>query len=90
MEERLREAITSEKLRCLCYIYKVDSVCLTEVNKDCREMEQKITISNAKVKWREHRWVQVLHNTTKPQIGEFQVGSTAMIGFDEVVFKITR
>ena len=46
-EVRSKESLKSEKLRMLCNEYKIDIVCLTEVNKDWREVEQQHSIWNA-------------------------------------------
>ena len=65
-------------------------VYLTELNKDWREVEQKNTIWNATSSWRYQPRVQVSNNTPRKKSGEFQVGGTAMIGFNKIVYKISK
>lgn len=44
IEERSKESLKSEKLRGLCNAYNIDIVCLKEINKDWRLVEQRHTI----------------------------------------------
>ena len=89
-EARSKETLKSEKLRMLCNEYKIDVVCLTDVNKDWREVDQQHSIWNATSRWREFRRIHVSNNTTKKTSGEFQVGGTAMIGFDDIGYRISK
>ena len=69
--------------------YEVDLICLTEVNRDWRSIDQKNTIWNGTSSWKENRSVQISQNTTKRSEGEYLVGGTAMVAFDELKFHIT-
>ena len=89
-EERSKESLKSEKLRGICNAYQVHIVCLTEINKDWRLVKQQHTIWNATASWRENRRVQAANNTSKPGKTEYQVGGTAMVAFDDLVFGITK
>ena len=86
---RFRETLKSERLKTICVNYNVDLVCLTETNKDWRTVNQCNTIWNGTSGWKESRRVQVGHNISRPAKKEFVVGGTAMISFDDIVFRIT-
>ena len=66
--------IEVRKLRQICNIYIIGMVCLIEVTKDWRDVEQKDTIWNATASWRDQRRLQVSNNTSRNKTGEFQVG----------------
>ena len=65
-------------------------MCLTEINRDWRRIEQKNTIWNGTSGWKENRRVQISQNTTKSSDSDYLVGGTAMVAFDEVMFHITE
>ena len=67
----------------------VDLVCLTETNKDRRKVEYENTIWGATSSWRENKRIQVSHNASKAAESEYLAGGTAMIAFDNLVFRIS-
>ena len=69
--------------------YNVDLLALSEVNKDWRKVVTNNTIWNSTMGWREHRRVQVSHNTSQPVDKEFVVGGTLMCRFDDLAYRIT-
>ena len=88
--QRSRETLKMERLKRLVINYNVDLVCLSEVNKDWRSVQQEHTIWNGTSSWCENRRVQVSYNSTKPSRGTHLVGGTAMIAFNVVVFHICQ
>ena len=86
--EKSKESLKMERLKRLAINYDVDLICLTEVNKDWKFVQQDHTIWNGTMNWKENRRVQVSNNTTKPSVGEHLVGGTAMIAFNDLVFNI--
>ena len=83
--------LKTERLKKLVIQNNVDLVCLTEVNKDWRNVENDQTIWGATATWKDNRRVQVSQNTTKPpQESEYLVGGTAMVAFDDLVFPISN
>ena len=50
-------------------------------------VNQSNTIWNGMNSWKEIRWVQVGHNTSRPARKEFVVGITAMVAFDNIAFE---
>ena len=79
-----------ERLKRLAINYDVDLICLARVNKARRSVQQDNTIWNGTLKWKDNRRVQVSNNTTKPSVGEYLVGGTPMIAFDNLVFNINK
>ena len=69
--------------------YEVDIVCLTQVNKDWRAVQQDNTIWNRTIGWRNEQRVQVSYHATRPFTSESKVGRTAMVAFDDLVFSIS-
>ena len=63
---------------------------LAEVNKDWRCVDTEHTVWKATESWREHRKVQVGHNTSFPAQQERQIGGTLMMAFDEVCFRVSK
>ena len=78
-----------ERLKNLTIKHSMDLVCLTEVNKDWRMIKENNTIWNGTKGWRKYRRVQTSYNKTKPPTREYKVGGTAMVGFDDLAFRIT-
>ena len=89
-DERSRETLKMERLKALTIEYQIDLLCLTEINKDWRGVDQNHTIWNGTSGWKENRRVQVSQNTNKRSDGDYLVGGTAMIAFDEVHFHVTE
>ena len=87
--ERSKESLKMERLKSLAINYEIDLICLTEVNRDWRSVEQSNTIWNGTSAWKENRRVQTSQNTTKSTTGECLVGGTAMVAFDDLVFNIS-
>ena len=78
-----------ERLKHLCITYGIDLVCLSEVNRDWRSVQQENTIWNGTLGWQENRRGQVSNNTTKPTTSSNQIGGTAMMTFNGLVFNIS-
>ena len=87
--ERSKETLKMERLKELSINYDIYLLCLTELNKDWRAIQQNNTIWNGTVGWKENRRVQVSNNITKPPTGKNQVGGTAMVAFNNLVFNIS-
>ena len=88
--KRCEETLKMERLKQLVLDYDVDLVCLSEVNKDWRSVNQAHTIWNGTSGWKENRRVQISNNVSKPTTGEHQVGGTAMLAFQNLVFNISH
>ena len=88
-EERSKETLKMERLKQITINYNIDLLCLTELNKDWRAIKQDNTIWNGTSRWKENRRVQVSNNVTKPTTGSNQIGGTAMVAFDDMVFNIS-
>ena len=58
--ERSKESLKMERLKSLAINYEIDLICLTEVNRDWRSVEQSNTIWNGTSAWKENRWLEVL------------------------------
>ena len=86
--KRSKETLKMERLKRLTINYEVDLVCLSEINKDWRSVNQEHTIWNGTSGWCENRRVQVSFNSTKSPRGEYLVGGTAMVAFNDLVFRI--
>ena len=83
-------SLKAEKLKKLVLLHDIDLVALSEVNRDWRSVHESDSIWSSTSNWREHRRVQVSYNITKrPTKSNFQVGGTAMVAFDELVFRIS-
>ena len=78
-----------ERLKQITINYNTDLICLMEVNKDWRSVHKDNTIWNGTAQWKENRQVQVSNNTTKPTMGTNQIGGTAIVSFDDLVFNIS-
>ena len=63
--ERSRETLKVERLKALTIKYWIDLLCLTELNRGWRGVNQKHTIWNGTSGWKENRRVQISQNTTK-------------------------
>ena len=87
--ERSKETMKMERLKKFIIEQSVDLTCLSEVNKDWRLTKEDNTIWSGTKGWRQYRRVQVSTNTTKTPTKEYKVGGTAMIGFDELAFRIS-
>ena len=90
-DKRCKQTLKLEKLKKLILTHDFDLVGLTEVNKDWRKVSQDNTIWGATSGWREHRRIQVAQNVTKPPSNsDLLIGGTAMMAFDDFVFKISK
>ena len=67
----------------------MDLICLTETNKYWSQVECENTIWGATTSWRENRIIQVSQNTFRPAESKYSVGGTAMMDFDDLVFRIS-
>jgi hypothetical protein len=85
-----QESVKIEKLKRLIIDKSIDIVGLAEVNKDWRCVDTEHTVWKATERWREHRRVQVGHNTSRPAQRERQIGGTLMMAFDEVCFRVSK
>ena len=79
-----------ERLKRLVVNYDIDLVCLLEVNKDWRSVQQEHTIWNGTSAWCKNRRVQVSFNSTKTTRGAYLVSGTAMVTFNGMVFHICK
>ena len=80
------------KIKKVSIDYEVDILCLTKINKNQRNVHQDNTIWNGTSGCKENRRVQVSYNKTFPcsNQSESQVGSTAMVAFQDVVLRIIQ
>ena len=69
--------------------YGVDAISLTEVNNDWRLVKHNNTIWHGTMGYKEHSRVQVSQNIITFCTFQFQVGFTATMVFDNIVFIIT-
>ena len=88
--DRNKESLKMERVKQLTIKYNFDLICLTEVNKDWRAVSQENTIWNATAGWQENRRVQVSFNKSRPCTNEYVVGGTAMVSFNDIVFRISK
>ena len=87
--ERSKESLRMERLKLLCVNYDIDLVCLLEVNRDWRSVQQKNTIWNGTLGWKDILRVQVSNNTNTPSTNSNQFGGTDMVTFNDLVFNIS-
>jgi len=85
-----QESVKIEKLRRLIIGKSIDIIGLAEVNKDCRCVDTEHTVWKATESWREHRRVQVGHNTSFPAQRERQIGGMLMMAYDKVCFRVSN
>ena len=88
--QRSKETLKMEKLKNLSCNWAVDLMCLTETNKDWRKSKYENTIWGATETWREHRRVQISQNTQQKSTTNRQIGGTATVAFDDLVFRISE
>ena len=88
--ERSKETMKMERLKNFTIKQSVDLNCLTEVNKDWRVTKEENSIWSGTKGWKQYRRVQVSSNKTKPPTKEYKVGGTAMIGYDDLAFRISN
>jgi len=85
-----QESVKIEKLKRLILGKSIDLVGLAEVNKDWRCVDTEHIVWKATESWREHRRVQVGHNSSFPAQRERQIGGTLMMAFDKVCFWVSK
>jgi len=85
-----QESVKIENLKRLIIGKSINIVGLAEVNKDWRCVDMEHTVWKATENWREHRRVQVGHNTSLPAQRERQIGDKLMMAFDEVCFRVSK
>ena len=83
------ETLEMECLKKECIKSDINTVGLTDVNKDWRNIPNENEIWNETASWRDNRIIKISQNYHYPAKSEFLVGGTASIVFEEAVFRLS-